>query len=253
MTRRLRVRSALYPGAGPRRGQGLYPSPGRDLCPVHALSWTMPRPAWCALLFVLALLCTNSAAGDFRFAGLWRTPDQQGQQLFEQGRYTEAAERFTDPLRRGAALYRAGDFEAAAAAFARVDSAEAALNRGNALVLLGRYEAAILAFQRALQLRPDWAAAKTNLAITEARLAAIAPPEDDAGGTGGKLGADEIVMDSSGRAAGAQEEQAVQGGAASDAELRAMWLRRVQTSPADFLKVRFSLQLAREQEQAAAP
>ena len=217
------------------------------------MSRTLPRPGCCALLLGLLFCCTSAAAADFRFADLWRTPDQQGQRLFEQGRYAEAAGRFTDPLRRGAALYRAGDFEAAAAAFARVDSAEAALNRGNALVLLGSYEDAILAFQRALQLRPDWSAAQTNLAIARARLAAMAPPENDAGGTGGKLGADEIVMDSTGRAARAEQEQAIEGGVASDAELRAMWLRRVQTRPADFLKVRFALQLAREQEPAAAP
>ncbi len=208
-----------------------------------------PLPARCAVLLASILCGPVSAADGWRFADLWRTPDQQGQQLFEQGHYAAAAERFTDPVRRGAALYRAGDFEAAAAAFARVDSAEAAFNRGNALVLLGRYEAAIDAFQRALQLSPDWPAAQTNLAIAEARLAAMAPPDDDAGGTGGKLAADEIVMDSTGRSAKAEQEQVVEGPSASDAELRALWLRRVQTRPADFLKARFALQLKRRQGQ----
>jgi Ca-activated chloride channel family protein len=238
------ARPARYAGVGlwPQ-----YPPAGR------ARSGAVPCLACRSIVFALALSCTHAAAGEFRLANLWRTPDQQGQQLFEQGRYAEAAERFADPLRRGAALYRAGDFEAAAAAFARVDSAEAALNRGNALVLLGRYDQAILAFRRALQLKPGWVPAKTNLAIAEARLAALAPPEDDAGGTGGKLGADEIVMDSSGRAAKAQEEQVVEGVGGSDAELRATWLRRVQTRPADFLKARFALQLAREQQPGAAP
>ena len=216
---------------------------------------TRPAPlqAHRAGLIVLVLWCTASAADGLRLADLWRTPDQQGQQLFEQGHYAAAAERFTDPLRRGAALYRAGDFEAAAAAFARVDSAEAAFNRGNALVLLGRYEAAIDAFQRALQLSPDWPAAQANLAIAEARLAAMAPPDDDAGGTGGKLAADEIVMDSTGRSAKAEQEQLVEGPSASDAELRALWLRRVQTRPADFLKARFALQLKRRQGQGETP
>jgi Ca-activated chloride channel family protein len=202
-------------------------------------------------LLGLVLLCANVAAAELRFADPWLTPDQQGQRLFDQGRFAAAAERFTDPLRRGAALYRAGEFEAAAAAFARVDSAEAAFNRGVALVLLGRYQDAIGAFRRALQLRPGWPEARDNLAIAEARLAARAPPEDDAGGTGGRLGADEIVLDDSGRAAKAKAQEMTEGaGAPSSSELRAMWLRRVQTRPADFLKVRFAQQLAREQEQA---
>jgi len=186
-----------------------------------------------------------------KFVDLWLTPDQQGQRLFDQGRFEEAAERFTDPMRRGTALYRAGEFETAAAAFARVDSAEAALNRGNALVLLGSYEQAIPAFQRALQLKPGWSAAETNLAIAEARLRALAPPEDDAGGTGGRLEADDYVIDNSGRTDKSDQQQVEEGGqAGSDRELRALWMRRVQTRPADFLKVRFAQQLAkREMEQ----
>ena len=213
----------------------------------------LQRPAGRAVLLVLLLLSASAAAADFRFADLWLTPDQQGQRLLDQGSYAEAAERFVDPLRRGVALYRAGEFEAAAAAFARVDSPEAALNRGNALILLGRYQDAILAFQRALQLHPGWLPAQTNLAIAEARLAALAPPEDDAGGTGGKLEADEIVMDNTGRTAKAKEQQLEEGAQSlSDAELRAMWLRRVQTRPADFLKARFALQLVRQQEQGGS-
>ena len=144
----------------------------------------------------------------------------------------------------------AGDFEAAAASFARDGSAEAVFNRGNALILLGEYQAAIQAFRRALQLRPDWRPAQTNLAIAEARLQALAPPEDDAGGTGGKLAADEIVFDLDGRTDNAKGEHEIQGsGPASDEELRALWLRRVQTRPADFLRVRFAQQLRKRQPQ----
>ena len=179
------------------------------------------------------------------------TPDQQGQILFEQGRYTEAAERFADPLWRGVALYRAGSFEEAAASLGRIASPEAHFNRGNALMLLGRYQEAADAYGRALELRPGWPPAVGNRRIAVLRQEAMAPPEDDAGGTGGKLGADEIVMDDTGRTAAARETQVTTGGETlSEQELRALWLRRVQTSPADFLKVRFARQLA---DQAAPP
>lgn len=174
------------------------------------------------------------------------TPDQQGRRLFEQGDYVAAAKRFDDPMWRASALYRAGDFEAAAASFGRVDSPEAHLNRGNALVLLGRYDDAIAAYDLALKAHPDWQPAVTNRAIAVARRAAMAPPEEDAGGTGGMQGADEIVIDEGGRAAKASGQQVTDGGSpTSEQELRALWLRRVQTEPKDFLKVRFARQLVR--------
>jgi Ca-activated chloride channel family protein len=216
------------------------------------------RSPWPRVAAVCLLLIGPSAAaaetGGFRFADLFLTPDQQGQRLFDAGRYQQAAQRFTDPLRRGTALYRAGEFESAATAFGQVDSPEAALNRGNALILLGRYQAAIGAFDRALQLRADWPPAVGNRAIAEARLAALGPPEDDAGGTGGRLEADEFVADTTGRTEKSQEQQVMEGAAAtSEAELRALWLRRVQTRPADFLKVRFAQQLARQGQQGEGP
>lgn len=203
---------------------------------------------------LVGLPVSAAEAGAFRLTDLFLTPDQQGQRLLEAGRYWEAAQRFTEPMRRGTALYRAGEFEAAATAFGQVDTAEAALNRGNALILLGRYQGAVNAFDRALALRPDWPPAVGNRAIAEVRLAALAPPEDDAGGTGGMLGADEIVADTTGRTKNSEEQQVMGGGAAmSDAELRALWLRRVQTRPADFLKVRFAQQLAKQQQAGEQP
>lgn len=179
-------------------------------------------------------------------AGWWLTPDQQGQLLFDQERFLEAAERFEDPARRGAAYYRGGDFERAAGTFGRLRTPDAAYNRGNALVMLGRYDEAIESYELALDLQPGWADAQENLAIAIARKARLAPPEDDAGGTGGMLEADEIVFDDSGRAARSGAETVSDSETElSDEELRAVWLRRVQSDPADFLSARFAWQLHR--------
>jgi Ca-activated chloride channel family protein len=187
-------------------------------------------------------------------ASWWLTPDQQGQRLFEQGRYLEAAERFEDPARRGAAYYRAGDFERAAGVFGRLRSAEAAYNRGNALVLLGQYDAAIESYQRALELQPEWVLAKDNLALALARKQLLAPPESDAGGTGGQLEADEIVFDDTGRVERSGTEAEDEGAEPmSEEEMRSVWLRRVQNDPADFLRARFAWQLyRRDQEETDA-
>ena len=202
-----------------------------------------------AVVLVILSIVWSFARADGSFANLWRTPDQQAQRLFNQGQYAEAAKRFADPMRQGMAAYRAGDFKAAAAAFARHDTSEAVFNRGNALVMAGQYAEAIESYDRALQLRPDWTAAQVNRSIAVARRDRLTPPDDDAGGTGGQLEADEIVFDN--RAKNASQTQEVdmgEGDKLSDEELRALWLRRVQTKPADFLRAKFSYQLSQQEK-----
>lgn len=205
------------------------------------------NPSYRLLLMLAGLLvATNTLASPLDW---WLTPNQQGQRLYDQGDYAEAAKRFTTPERIGAALFAAKDFEGAAAVYGRQAGPEGPYNRGISLVFLGRYEEAIAAFEAALAQRPNWREAEENLAIAQARLAALAPPEDDAGGTGGMLGADEIVMDNSGRAANSDQEQVIQAGDAvqDEASLRALWLRRVDTRPSDFLAAKFNAQLARDE------
>ena len=199
-----------------------------------------------ALLFVIGLLVQSSSVYAMEWVDLWFTPDQQGQRLMDRGEYEQAARKFTTPENIGTALFLAGDFEKAASVFGRSATSEAHYNRGNAHVMLGEYDAAIKAYQQALSKRPDWAEANENLQIATLRKQALAPPEDDAGGTGGMLGADEIVFDDTGRVNKSSNEQVID---AADQKLgeeamRAMWLRKVETRPADFLAARFNYQLA---------
>ena len=165
------------------------------------------KPNFKRVIFVLVVVVVAVAATLWRllpearspnadtWRRLWLTPDQQAQRLFDHGQYAEAAKRFADPMRQGMAHYRAGDFKQAAAAFARRDTPQAAFNRGNALVMSGQYDDAITSYDGALQLRPDWVAAKANHVIAVARRDRMMPPQDDAGGTGGQLEADKIDFD----------------------------------------------------------
>ncbi len=204
-----------------------------------------------ALVLILAL--PLSAAAESQGApgwwrDLWRTPDQQAQRLFDAGDYASAATLFTDPMRIGTAWFRAGEFERAAAAFGQLTSVEGYFNRANALLFQGEYNQAIAVYDQVLAQRLDWQPAVDNRAIALARQQKLAPPEDDAGGTGGMLSADEIVFDTTGRVNNAKGEQTTEGGAGgSDAAMREMWLRRVETRPADFLRARFASQLQRRQ------
>jgi len=199
-------------------------------------------------LFII-LLTQISPALAFEWADLWFTPDQQAQRLMDQGEYLQAAGKFTSPERIGTALFMAGDFESAASVLGRSSSAKAHYNRGNALIMLGQYEAAIEAYQNALSKQPGWQEAEQNLQIAILRKEALAPPDDDYGGTGGQLEADEIVFDDTGRVNKSSSEQVID---AADQQLgedamRAMWLRKVETRPADFLAVRFNYQLAKKE------
>ncbi len=178
------------------------------------------------------------------WAGLWFSPDQQGQRLMNRGDFNAAAEAFRDPTRKGIAQYRAGDFAQAEQSFARVSSAEASYNRGICLILLGKYEAAIKQFDAALAERPDWNDAIVNRGIAETRAKLVEAKGGDLGDQ--QIGADEIKFDKNKREGG--QETVIDGQkVGDDAAMQALWLRRVQTKPADFLKAKFAYQLADQQ------
>lgn len=98
---------------------------------------------WC-WLGGMVMLC--SCGVNSRDADRWYTRDYQGQVLYNEGKYEEAADRFRDAAHKGAAYFKAGNYEAAAAVFALDTSAAGAFNRGMALSRLGRYEEAMQAF-----------------------------------------------------------------------------------------------------------
>lgn len=176
---------------------------------------------------------------------LWFTPDQQGRRHFQRGEFTEAAADFRDPLWQGTAWYRAGEFAKAAQSFARRDTAEAHYNQGNAWLMHGKYETAIASYDRALKMRPDWKEAAENRALAAARAKMVEQAGGDLGDQ--KIGADEIVFDSKAKNEG-QDTDISGGKALSDQEVQALWLRRVQTRPADFLKAKFAYQQAIREE-----
>ncbi len=179
-----------------------------------------------------------------RWNDFWWTPAQQGQRAFDSGYFSVAAEHYRDPMQVGAAYYRAGDFELAAAAFGRKDTPEAAYNRGTALVLLGQYAQAIEAFDRALVDRPEWSQVQQNRAIAQARQAAL-EYDNDQRTEATEIGADDVVFDNQGSNENSQDEITTDSDQGlSDQELRAMWLKNSQTSPAVFLRAKFSAQLA---------
>lgn len=170
------------------------------------------------------------------------TPDQQAYRLFLREEYPEAADHFADPMWRGVALFEQGEFKQAAGVFAGIDTSDGAFNHGNALVMQGNYEEAADRYGRALELEPDWEAAIVNREIALARAKRLEKKGGDM--TGGRLAADEIVFTEGDPSQSAGEEETEGGEEMSDSEMRAVWLRQVQTKPADFLRAKFAYQHA---------
>lgn len=175
------------------------------------------------------------------------TDNQKGYRLLLEDNFDQAAEEFQSLFWKGVSLYRGGKFEEAANAFSGMDNPEGALNHGNSLMMLGKYEAAIERYERALVLKPNWPPAVTNLAIAQNRAKSL----EKKGGemTGGKLGADEYVF--SNNPSKNSGEETVTGGEVNEAEQRAIWLRQVQTKPADFLRTKFAYQFQMKDSLAA--
>ena len=180
------------------------------------------------------------------WASIWLTPNQQGQRYFTRGDFKLAAELFEEPMWQGAAWYRAGEFKLAAEAFSKHSTAEAYYNRGNALLMLGKYEDAVTSYDQALKLKPDWSQAFENRQLATARGRLTKQTGGELGDQ--KIGADQIVFDNKKRQSG-QETELVAEQASSDNAVQAMWLRRVQTKPADFLRSKFAYQQAYAEDQ----
>jgi Ca-activated chloride channel family protein len=205
-----------------------YPLPLRSSVP-----WVV------GLLFLLVL-----AVGTVRNPHFWLTADQRGDRLFAEKKYAEAAKAYADPWRIGMAQYRDGQFEAAAKTFARVPGADGAFDQGNAWLMRGKYDEAIERYDRALGFRPGWKEAEDNKALAMARKEMLAESSKHrAEESANAYKPQEIKFDLKGENKEGKPTE-MNGEKMSDEELRALWLRRVETTPGDFLRAKFAYQAA---------
>jgi Ca-activated chloride channel family protein len=138
--------------------------------PLTALSF---RRGW---LFSLVLLSATGMlvptqqvqAADWQ--SLWQRRDQQGAEAFANEDHATAAALFNSTQWQAASSYRAGNYEAAIAAFSASDTSDGHYNRGNSLALMGNYAEAIAAYELAINLENDHADAIANKEIVEQLL-----------------------------------------------------------------------------------
>jgi Ca-activated chloride channel homolog len=218
--------------------------------PVAAVALFWFRKGWTvrwtsAALAVVFVVPSSGDQSRFSWMDLWLTHDQQGRYYFERAEYKTAAEKFEDPIWRGLALARAGDYEEALNAFALSDSAEAWYNQGDALAHLGKYPQAVQAYQQALARRNPWPEAQDNLALVESLIPKAKNKDKDQEQEAPNLPPDQMKFDEKGEQ-GKKTQMRIKLDPKKMAEI---WMRNIQTTPADFLRRRFAMQATKEPHQ----
>ncbi|MDD2060997.1 VWA domain-containing protein [Pseudomonas sp. GD03860] len=186
---------------------------------------------WSACLLLGLLLPVNDARAN-ALADAFMTPDQQGRWAFEHGHFPAAAVHFSDPYWKGIAAYNAADYDLALASFARLDTAPAYFYLGNIYTRRFKFDQAIAAYTQALRLQPVFPEAQANLALAQA----LAKDYESAQDNTPEVKPDKVEYD---KPAGKGKSKPVQAAQAGNDEL---WLQNLTTSPANFLRRKFSLQ-----------
>ena len=192
----------------------------------------------------LGIAVPRAAEADSALLDLWLTPDQQGRLMMEQENPEAAASLFEDPMWRGVALYRSGQYELAAAAFGAVGSADAEFNLGNVRVRQREYRQALMSYESALLLDPEHAGARANRDLVKDILVLLNELREGAD-SDGKVGADDTKFDLE---EGEGKRALIDSSTQLDVGSAEQWMREVETTTRDFLGMRFEIDLQHRRE-----
>jgi len=124
------------------------------------------------VLVMLVIMCLpyTEDVNAVEWDELWLRSDQIAKQELDNGDVEKAAEMFEDPAWKGAAHYRAGNFDDALKFLQETEGAENKYNLGNTLARKGMYEQAISLYDEVLAENPDNEDAKYNKKLLEEEL-----------------------------------------------------------------------------------
>lgn len=129
-----------------------------------------------SLVLLLTITLQPNDAMAFEWQDLWQTPDQQAMNIVDQDP-AKAAELFQDPAWKGAAHYKAQQYEQAQQSFEAESSTTALYNKATALAQQQKFEEAIETYNEVLNQDPDFEDAATNKALIE-KFLEEQPPQD---------------------------------------------------------------------------
>lgn len=114
---------------------------------------------------LLILLSYNCFADNF-----FLNEQQQAKELFDQKKYQEAAEKFSDSYQKAISYYKLQNYAQAAELFAQKNDFQSQYNLGNSFFMQKKYQEAINSYEKALKLQPKDADAQYNLEIAKKLL-----------------------------------------------------------------------------------
>jgi len=127
------------------------------------------RKGWALNLIIVAFTlnsCSednNQINKDYSFADLFYTQEYQAQKEYDSENYFEAAKKFEDPMRKGVAYFKAGDFMSAQIAFEQDSTTNGLYNLGLTYAKLGQLQKSQAIFEQVLRKDPGNENATSNL------------------------------------------------------------------------------------------
>jgi Ca-activated chloride channel family protein len=193
---------------------------------------------------------------------LWQRRDQQAQQALAESDTDSAALLAEDPGIAGEAWYRGGDYQRAAEAWSGLQSASDHYNRGNALARAGNLDAALAAYDAALAIDSGMEDALFNRALVEQLKEQQQQQQQEQDGEGeqgesseeqgesqpqeGQQGEEEGQAEQQPEEGEGQQQEGQQDLEAAwseeDAQAMEQWLRRIPDDPGGLLRRKFRSQ-----------
>lgn len=118
-------------------------------------------------VFVVVLFLMPHGAHAQSWSELWKTPDQQAEELFHKQEYQQARDKFQNSDWQAASNYKLGDFKTAGDIYQQNQTPDGYYNYGTAKAKQGDFEEALTAYNKALELQPKHEDALYNKKLIE--------------------------------------------------------------------------------------
>lgn len=129
------------------------------LLPLVAIGF---RKGWLASFALIFTVFPPQPSYAFEWPDLWESRNQQAYEFMKDKKPKQAAETFEDERWKGAAYYRAGDYENAVKTLNESESIDDQYNKANSLAQLGKLDEAISEYEKVIKRNPQHADAQYN-------------------------------------------------------------------------------------------
>ncbi|GAL33475.1 TPR domain protein in aerotolerance operon [Vibrio maritimus] len=207
---------------------------------------------WCLAATVSfgGLVPNYAFASELLFIDLWLTKDQQGQILYNDGEYKQAAETFESSKWKAVSHFKAGNYLLAQEYFQRTDDLYSRFGAATALAHQREYIAARKAFKAIAEQDPNYPGAQENLELMEAIIAQINMHSESQSNNAERQNSRELgdePQTSDGAETQVQQDQLILTTLTSeqilnDEEANQIWMRRVDSDLSGFLRSKFHVQ-----------